>query len=275
MKYRTFTSHFFARVADEVSPSLSLSFGTHDNPTHPNKAMPTATKQKKKPFGTSSRNEGVRQNHSTAPTRPGKENIAQKFTSTDPPPRRDSKTPKASNLTTIGGAYGLGDEFLGVNPTRRKKHPKSKQRLLERRDNAAKKKPDPSPLKKPDPTAAAKSTASSSLSRQPKKKSSVRAIVSSALKRSKSDKSNKRDAEFTSTNGVAHPPSNESLSDMDTAGSTPEKNSPLITSPHEKPDPPTRSTEVAIGRKQSQRERVKHDQNVLEQEKKRPGKCLW
>lgn len=168
---------------------------------------------------------------------------------------------------------------MGVNPTRKKKHPKSKQRLLDRRD-AAKKKPDPSPLKKPDPTAAARSN-SSLLSQQPKKKNPVRSIVSSALKRGKSDKSNNRDAEFTSTAegavAVNPPSSNESLSDMDTAGSTPEKYSPLITSPHEKPDPPTRSADVAVERKQSQRERVKHDQvvMVLEQEKKRPGKCLW
>lgn len=240
--------------------------------------MPTASKQKRKPFGTSSHNEGNRNNHSTAPLRPGKENDTQKSTSTDAPPRRDSKTPKASNLTTIGGAYGLGDDFLGMNPTRKKKtHAKSKQRLMDRRE-AAKKRPDPSPLKRPDPTAAKQS-----LSKQSKKKNSVKSIISSALERSKSDQSKNRDARVSSSAEVAiankPPANNDSLSDMDTAGSSPEKHSPLITSPHEKPDPPTRPMEVAVARKQSQkelpRENVVQEQNVVEQEKKRPGKRLW
>eukprot|EP00986_Skeletonema_menzelii_P007086 scaffold2736_cov212-Skeletonema_menzelii.AAC.6 len=217
--------------------------------------MPTASKQKKKPFGTSSRNESNRRNNATAPTRPGKENLTQKSTSTDAP-RRDSKTPKASNLTTIGGAYGLVNDFLGMNPTRKKVHAKSKQKLMDRRD-AAKKKPDPSPLKRPDPTASTQPSAS--LSQQPKKnKSSVKSIIASALKRGKSGRSNKGDAKFYSTAGV----DNESLSDMDTAVSTPEKASPLITSPHEKPDPPTLSTAVVVARKQSRKEtgeHVRHD----------------
>lgn len=229
--------------------------------------MPTASKQKKKPFGTSSRNESNRRNNATAPTRPGKENLTQKSTSTDAP-RRDSKTPKASNLTTIGGAYGLVNDFLGMNPTRKKVHAKSKQKLMDRRD-AAKKKPDPSPLKRPDPTASTQPSAS--LSQQPKKKkSSVKSIIASALKRGKSDTSNKGDAKFYSTAGV----DNESLSDMDTAVSTPEKASPLITSPHEKPDPPTLSTAVVVARKQSRKEtgeHVRHDPAS----KKRPGKRLW
>jgi len=240
--------------------------------------MPTASKQKRKPFGTSSHNEDNRHNHSTAPLRPGKENGTQKSTSTDAPPRRDSKTPKASNLTTIGGAYGLGDDFLGMNPTRKKKtHAKSKQRLMDRRE-AAKKRPDPSPLKRPDPTAAKQS-----LSKQSKKKNSVKSIISSALERSKSDQSKNRDARVSSSAEVAianNPPANnDSLSDMDTAGSSPEKHSPLITSPHEKPDPPTRPMKVDGARKQSQkevpRENVVHEQNVVEQGKKRPGKHLW
>ena len=228
--------------------------------------MPTASKQKRKPFGTSSRNEGVRLNTS-APSRPGKENVTQKVTSTDAPPRRDSKTPKASNLTTIGGAYGLDDDFLGMNPTRKKVHAKSKQKLMDRR-NAAKKKPDPSPVKRPDPAASTATTSSGSLQKQPKKKSLIKSIVSSALKRNQSDAAPKKgDDKYTSTTLL-----DESTSDMDTAASSPERASPLITSPHGKPDPPVRSSEVVVAKKQPQKntkERVGHDLVV----KKRPGKC--
>jgi hypothetical protein len=74
---------------------------------------------------------------------------------------------------------------------------------------------------------------------------------------------------------------------MDTACSTPEKESPLITSPCEKPDPPTRSsTVVAAVIKHSQKQKelsttsdalTLHDRKVVEQEqgKKRPGKCCF
>lgn len=231
--------------------------------------MPTASKQKRKPFGTSSRNEGVRHTNSTAPSRPGKENLTQKATSTDAPPRRDSKTPKASNLTTIGGAYGLDDDFLGMNPTRKKVHAKSKQKLMDRRNNAAKKKkPDPSPVKRPDP-AASNTTSSVSLQKQPKKKSLIKSIVSSALKRNQSDAASKKgDAKYSSTTKL-----DESLSDMDTAASSPERASPLITSPHGKPDPPMQSSEVVVAKKQSQKntqEHIGHDRVA----KKRPGKCV-
>ena len=233
-------------------------------------------KQKRKPFGKSSLNEDNRRN--VAPSRPGKENKLQKPTSNaDSLRRRDSKTPKASNLTTIGGAYGLADEFPEINPTRKKKkkpHAKSKQKLLERRD--ASRKPDPSPLKKPDPTATKLSPLS--LRNQSKKKHSVKSVVSSALSSIRSDQSNskKYDAKKTSTGEVANamkPSENDSLSSMDTANSTPEKHSPLITSPHEKPDPPVQPIVVAaaVAKNQSQK-KINLDKNVVGKKSIRSGK---
>lgn len=261
--------------ASSSSSSSYIKSPTKSNATK--QTMPTASKQKRKPFGTASRNEVVNRNQNyTATSRPGKENDALKSTSADasPHPRRDSKTPKASNLTTIGGAYGLGDDFFGMmNPTRKKKHAKTK-----------KNKPDPSPLKKPDPTATTKSIISS---KQPKGTSSVTSIFSLALKRSKSDHAKKRDAKGTTYAVAAIAMNNSPSSDMDTACSTPEKESPLITSPCEKPDPPTRSsTVVAAVIKHSQKQKelsttsdalTLHDRKVVEQEqgKKRPGKCCF
>ena len=181
-----------------------------------------------------------------------------------------------------------------MKPTRKKKpHAKSKEKLEEdRQRDAAKKKPDPSPLKKPDPTANTQSDVSSTRQTK-KKKSSVKSIISSALKRSKSDQSKKRDAKVISSADEAviaiNPSVNHSSppSDMDTACSTPEKESPLITSPHEKPDPPTRSIAVAVAaRKQSQKQKeprakepepdaVYRQMVAAEQEKKRPGQCCF
>ena len=236
-----------------------------------------------KPFGTSSRNNN---NHHAERSRDprasrGKEN---------PGPRKDSKTPKTNNLTTIGGAYGLGDDF-GLNHMR-KKPTKSKKR----------RKPDPSPLKKRDPPTKSISASTSVIapSKQPKSKTSVKSIISSALKRSKSDQFKKRDAEvgakvaapsaesssLASSSRFPPPANNEydQLSDMDTACSTPEKESPLITSPHSRPDPPTKSISKDGRSRQSQMEPVAkkdpdagalYDRKVMEQKNRRPGKRLF
>lgn len=228
--------------------------------------MPNIIKQKKKPFGKSSLNEDNRRN--VAPSRPGKENELQKPTSSaDSPRRRDSKTPKASNLTTIGGAYGLADEFPELNPTRKKKkpHAKSKQKLLERRD-ASRRKPDPSPLKKPDPTAT--KLHSLSLQNQSKKKRSVKSVVSSATK-----KYDVKKATAGEVVNLTNPSTNDSLSSMDTGNSTPEKYSPLITSPHNKPDPPVQSVAVAaaVAKKQSEKAATL-DKNIVGEKSVRLGK---
>lgn len=235
-----------------------------------------------KPFGTSSRNNNL--NSSFAAEQRSRDPRAS-WGKENPGPRRDSKTPKTNNLTTIGGAYGLGDEF-GLNPMRKKP--------TKRRKAANHKKPDPSPLKKPDPSAS--STSKIAPSKQPKSKTSVKSIISSALKRSKSDQFNKRDAEVGAKVAVASslagskrspPPANneyDQLSDMDTACSTPEKESPLIISPRNKPDPPTKSISKDGRRRQSQMEPAAkkdsdagalHDRKVMEQKNRRPGKRLF
>lgn len=255
---------------------------------HRQHSTPHSTVSKMKPFGISSRNNN-NLNSSFAAERSrdprasrGKEN---------PGPRRDSKTPKTNNLTTIGGAYGLGDNF-GL---KRKKPTKSKKR----RDKAANRRGiDPSPLKKPDPSASSSVIAPS---KQPNSKTSVKSILSSALKRSTSDQFNKRDAEvgakvaapsaassLVNTSRSPTPANNEydQLSDMDTACSTPEKESPLITSPHNKLDPPTKSISHSKDgkRRQLQMEQAAkkdpdagalYDRKVMEQKNRRPGKRLF
>jgi hypothetical protein len=227
-------------------------------------------KQKMKPFGASS---SSRLNNNKAAEERGRDPRASNGKE-NPGPRRDSKTPKTNNLTTIGGAYGFGDESMRKKPTKSKK----------RRDKAANnKKPDPSPLKKPDPTSV----------KQPKSKTSVKSIISSALKRSKSDQFKKRDTEVGAKVAAPSPaaslaPANneyDQLSDMDTACSTPEKESPLITSPITRPDPPTKSiSHSKDGRsRQSQMEPVAkndpdagalNDRKVMGKKNRRPGKRL-
>ena len=239
--------------------------------------MPTGRKQKRKAFGTSPRNESV--NHHLATTArkradsrvgDGKEN--------EPRPMGPSKTPKTSNLTTIGGAYGLGDDFgMNMNPTRKKKSSNS----AKIRGAAAAKKPDPSPLKKPDPTSQTQVVSS----KQPET-NSVKSIVSMVLKRNKSDHSKTGFAgevtAFSSALAMS-PPANEQLdgSDMDTACSTPEKESPLVISPRNRPDPPVHSISVTAGRERRlQKEPIAtepnaaYDRNEADHEKKRPGKSV-
>ena len=264
----------------------------HSTPHSGNTAQSsTMMKQKMKPFGRNNNN----LNSSFAAEQRSRDPRASKGKE-NPGPRRDSKTPKTNNLTTIGGAYGLGGDY-GLNPMR-KKPTKSKKR----RDKAAnnKKPPDPSPLKRPDPDP---STSVIAPSKQPKSKTSVKSIISSALKRNKSNQFNKRDATEVSAKVAAPsaaasslvntsrslPPANneyDQLSDMDTACSTPEKESPLITSPRNKPDPPTKPISHSKDgkRRQSQMEPVAkkdpdagalYDRKVMEQKNRRPGKRLF
>ncbi|KAL9187399.1 hypothetical protein ACHAXT_001502, partial [Thalassiosira profunda] len=145
--------------------------------------------------------------------------------------RRDSKTPKANNLSAAPGAYGLGSglEFDSQKP-RAKAKAGAKNGAADTSRQQPGRKPDPSPVKLPDPSAAnAKATRRAS-------KSSKRGdkFVAASLKRL-----------FSGAKGDprgASPPGRRrdggGSSDMDTACSTPpERDSPLITSPQGKPDP--------------------------------------
>ncbi|KAL7551895.1 hypothetical protein ACHAWF_015873 [Thalassiosira exigua] len=162
--------------------------------------------------------------------------------------RRDSRTPKTSNLTAAAGAYDLRKEFDLCLPRggKKKKHP-SKQgskggptAARGRPAAPAGARPDPSPVKLPDPSALRAPTSKAKRSGEsaghggaPNRGDN---FVSASLKRLFSSKGSTNDAEPARdgrTDGLVE----HETSDMDTACSTPEKDSPLITSPLDRPDP--------------------------------------
>ena len=145
---------------------------------------------------------------------------------------RKSKTPKMHNLSSRGGAYDFQADFV------EKKLPN---------DGTARRKavkPDPSPVKRPDPTSKAIKS-NCSLSAAP---------PTNKLQPPTPKLINHRDSFIQSSLGRLFKPSqpfsgqrlitsrcteHEASSDMDvdTECSTPEKTSPLVTSPYNKPDP--------------------------------------
>ena len=183
--------------------------------------------------------------------------------------RRDSKTPKTSNLTATAGAYDLSKEFgldQQLRPKRGGKHktkPSKNDAVVAggaqhnnlHRPPASKSKPDPSPIKRPDPSSSlpdskTKRTSKSNTTKSNNGNNSKRdGFVAASLKRLFPSKtSSKLDNEQQPTKSTENHDKNErsiepadSSSDRDTECSTQqpkdEDNSPLITSPLTKPDP--------------------------------------
>ena len=156
--------------------------------------------------------------------------------------RRDSKTPKTNNTSAIMGACSSKN---GLNLREAREKPKSTKRATKCRPIA---KLDPSPIQRPDPLS---SKASASEAKRPsnptrsKGKISRDKFVSALSKRLFPSKrstqghlSLKKNTESNNPiDGMSPPGRHYASSDMDTAGSTPEKDSPLITSPFTKLDP--------------------------------------
>ena len=128
--------------------------------------------------------------------------------------RRDSKTPKMGNLTSVGGAYDPKKEFEAPRPRgdKRDQHRKSAGQ-----HPAAKL--DPSPIKRPDPTTTTK--APHSTVNRPGTKQRGGFVAAAKTK---------------SGRPIAHNLAHAS-SDTKTVRSTPEKDPPLVMSPLTKPDP--------------------------------------
>jgi len=128
--------------------------------------------------------------------------------------RRDSKTPKMGNLTSVGGAYDPKKEFEAPRPRgdKRDQHRKSAGQ-----HPAAKL--DPSPIKRPDPTTTTK--APHSMVNRPGTKQRGGFVAAAKTKSGRPIAPN-----------LAH-----ASSDTKTVRSTPEKDPPLVMSPLTKPDP--------------------------------------
>jgi hypothetical protein len=128
--------------------------------------------------------------------------------------RRDSKTPKMGNLTSVGGAYDPKKEFEAPRPRgdKRDQHRKSAGQ-----HPAAKL--DPSPIKRPDPTTTTK--APHSTVNRPGTKQRGGFVAAAKTKSGRPIAPN-----------LAH-----ASSDTKTVRSTPEKDPPLVMSPLTKPDP--------------------------------------
>eukprot|EP00956_Cyclotella_meneghiniana_P003480 scaffold4229_cov38-Cyclotella_meneghiniana.AAC.9 len=145
---------------------------------------------------------------------------------------RKSKTPKMHNLSSIGGAYDFQADFV--------------EKKLSNDGTARKKavQPDPSPVKRPDPTSKAIKSNCSSSAAPPTNK--LQPLTPKLI--------NHRDSFIQSSLGRLFKPSQpfsgrrsitsrcterEASSDMDVDSecSSPEKTSPLVTSPYNKPDP--------------------------------------
>jgi hypothetical protein len=152
--------------------------------------------------------------------------------------RRDSKTPKAGNLTSTGGAYALKKELEAIEPRGKGRRKRRDGQYLPRRTAML----DPSPVKRPDPSTKSSTVQLSKMIARPvdstKRNDSTKqkehgGFVAASLKRL-----------FPSSNqnGNGHSigPSSPTL----TASSTPEKDSPLITSPCMKPDPIAKGDDV-------------------------------
>jgi len=149
--------------------------------------------------------------------------------------RRDSKTPKAGNLTSTGGAYALKtDDWEVIEPHGKGRRQRRDGQHLPRRTAML----DPSPVKRPDPSTKSptvqrskivrpvKSTNRDDSTKQKQQQQQHGGIVVASLKRL-----------FPSSNQNGHGHSIGPSSPTHTASSTPEKDSPLITSPRMKPDP--------------------------------------
>lgn len=123
--------------------------------------------------------------------------------------RRKSKTPKMHNLSSAGGAFRFETEFVERQISRDAPNRNAPKK-------SSKYKPDPSPIKKPDPS-------SKMLSATSRRDSFIASSVgrSSKPNRRAPAKSSERDA--------------SSDMDVDTECPTPEKSS--ATSPYDKPDP--------------------------------------
>ncbi|KAL3792301.1 hypothetical protein HJC23_006213 [Cyclotella cryptica] len=124
--------------------------------------------------------------------------------------RRKSKTPKTNNLSSIGGAYDIQNNFVE----------RSVIRDVTKKSEAL---PDPSPIRRPDPTSMYAPTRDS--------------FVTSSVQRLFNPSRSKIIAGGRKTIDSSKHSERSMSSDMDTNSSNSDKNSPLITSPYEKPDP--------------------------------------
>ena len=195
--------------------------------------------------------------------------------------RRNSKTPKTSNLTAAAGAYDLNKEFdLGRRP--RGKHQNGLSKRAAGHRPAAASKPDPSPTKRPDPSAAAvtSNNAPPLLSKTKRSSKSTKRVgaatsskndnfISASLKRlfpsRESTKNRQRAKDPKGSNPPGRHNAISSTMDAETACSTPEQDSPLnksldrplIKSPLTKPDPIAKGEKEAILRERKKAEASK------------------
>lgn len=223
--------------------------------------------QKRRPFGSAAANYAVDKDARKGP--PSVEPRKSKATAHLPKPKRNdsrdekrkSKTPKTSNLSSVGGAYNFQTDFA-----RQTKKPAQADQQIHRGavEKPSRAKPDPSPIKRPDPTskmfvkqsnpAAANVSAGLVLEAAAtgkSKPSSKAAMKPTSAFASPTKRHVIRNSSAASTNGCLfkpNAPSSALLSrlserdassdmDVDSECSSPEKSSPLITSPHTKPDP--------------------------------------
>ena len=169
---------------------------------------------------------------------------------------RESKTPKMHNLSSVGGAYNFEIDFVEKQVTRN---------VALKPSNS---KPDPSPIKRPDPSVKSSHTSLTApkngkpSAAAPKKKPSLaytnqrvssgvstippKEVKSSAvapkLKSSSTTSAPFKSSRHISNRSVASSSrrsDRDASSDMDvdTECSSPEKTSPLVTSPYYQPDP--------------------------------------
>jgi hypothetical protein len=144
--------------------------------------------------------------------------------------RRDSKTPKMGNLTSVGGAYDPKKEFEASRP-----RGDTRGQHLKSAGNHPAAKLDPSPIKRPDPTTT--KTPHSTVNRPGTKQRG--GFVAASMKRlfpSKDSTINQHRAKTKSGRPIA-PNRAHSSSDMKMVRSTPETDPPLVMSPLTKPDP--------------------------------------
>jgi hypothetical protein len=194
--------------------------------TQNNAIKPTmmSSKNKRKPFGTSAGNgaiirdkgAGRKDEQSIEPRgskvslkgfHPKQENSQRAIRHNDDcaEKRRKSKTPKTNNLSSIGGAYDIQTDFV-------------KRQIICDATEKSKALPDPSPVRRPDPTSLFAPTRDSFVASSLQRlfmPSHSKVIAAASSKRSEQDIS----------------------SDMDTDSSSADNISPLMTSPYDKPDP--------------------------------------
>ena len=237
---------------------------------HPNKSLPP-TKPSQTQTKSKIESKQRRHEHAASSTRAVERKQPMKTKDADgTTKRRYSKTPKASNLSTAGGAYSLRNEELDelsrplAKISKTSKISSTQNRLTTLTATA---KPDPSPIKRPDPSAVSKKKKFSAKSAKHEATTAKRDnFVAASLKRL--FPSSKSLTTANNFNSIAKPtttkdqpreptdPSpNHASSDMDTACSTPEKDSPLIKSPLTRPDPIAKDEEKRFGAGDN----IKHD----------------